>query len=154
MLPQNSAQPSEARVSHDGQSGDWATPLLDGALLATSGVPLPDDVLRCASRVAEGTAQAVRLPFHGRELGHLMRKGFYELGADASDGDLLCRALDEPLDDALSALGVDRGLLRLEIVQAQTCPKLHVDRLRLDALKRKCRNPADHRPIPFQRENG
>lgn len=112
------------------EGAGWAHALRDGALLAMETTPLPTRVLDAAARLARQPARALRQTVSTRLVGTALQDACGALGAAIDDRDLLAAALAAPLQSALGVLEVEQALLRLEIVDAQTCPKLHVDRLR------------------------
>ncbi len=108
----------------------WAQPLRDGALLAEYPSRLSDPVLHCAKRLAALPARSLFLQVNGDNLSARMRAVWMELGATEHEADAMTAALAGPVVDGLADLGAEGGKLRMEIVHARTCPKLHVDRLR------------------------
>jgi hypothetical protein len=124
------AEPPLAAARPGCKTAAWVRALREGALLALDPTPLPVTVREAGARIArhlpQSRRQTVSVPTMSAELGNEL----LQLGAAATDRDRLVAALAPPLCVALEVLGVDEALLRLEIVHTQTCPKLHVDRLR------------------------
>lgn len=122
------APPHAAQVH--GAHPQWAQALRDGALIAEYPSRLPEPVLHCAERLAALPARSLFLHVGGDNLPARMRAVWMELGATDNEAGPLTAALAGPLVNGLAVLGAEGGKLRMEIVHARTCPKLHIDRLR------------------------
>lgn len=124
------SSPMRANAYRGATARHWAEQLRSGALLASAPEPLPATAVTCAEQLARRRPQCRKETVFSSMLETSLRSGFRELGATAGDAELLTEAVHRPLAEALAVLAVERGVLRLEIVHQQSCPKWHVDRLR------------------------
>jgi hypothetical protein len=112
------------------RTGEWIAPLLDDALLRVSPVPLSETSQELAATLARSNPCSVREAFTTTRLIESLHAAFARVGANHCAQQRLAGELGDQFAPALAQLGASEGFLRLEIVHEQTCPKLHVDRLR------------------------
>lgn len=112
--------------------GAWALTALDPEVrLALAPNRLSEAASRAAATLAQRPSRSVREHLRPDTLEPILDSLLQDLGASVHLRRLLTVEVTPVLAAAMDALGTPIGLLRLEVVRSQSCPKWHVDRLRL-----------------------
>ena len=120
-------------MGSDGQAnGAWVLPALDPEVrLALAPYRLSEAASQAAASVAQRPSRSVREHLRPDTLEPILDSLLQDLGAGVHLRRLLTVEVTPVLAAAMSALGAASGLLRLEVVRDRSCPKWHIDRLRL-----------------------
>mgnify|MGYP001396298600 CR=1 FL=1 len=112
--------------------GAWVLTALDPAVrLALAPYQLSEAARHAAATLAQRPPRSVREDLRTDTLEPILDSLLQDLGASVHLRRLLSVDVTPVLAAAMSALGATSGLLRLEVVRDRSCPKWHVDRLRL-----------------------
>lgn len=110
----------------------WALPALNSEVrLALAPHRLSEAASQAAASVAQRPSRSVREDLRPDTLEPILDSLLQGLGASVHMRRLLTVEVTSVLAAAMSALGAASGLLRIEVVRDRSCPKWHVDRLRL-----------------------
>ena len=116
----------------DAGPGAWVLPALDPAVrLALAPYQLSEAASRAAATLAQRPSRSIREDMRPDTLEPILDSLLQDLGASVHLRRLLTVEVTPVLMAAMSALGAASGLLRIEVVRDRSCPKWHVDRLRL-----------------------
>lgn len=111
---------------------DWLREVAQGAaLVGVAPSALPPAARMEAERLARTPPQSVRERVGAQDVAAVLAGMLGRLGASPAATSSLLPALAEPLQDAIALCDAADAMLRLEVVHRCTCPRLHVDRLRL-----------------------
>jgi hypothetical protein len=112
--------------------GGWALTALDPEVrVGFAPHRLTNAASHAAATLAQLPSRCVRGDLRPDFLAPTLDSLLQDLGADEHQRQLLTREVTPVLAAAMDALGAPSGLLRLEVVRDRSCPKWHVDRLRL-----------------------
>lgn len=113
-------------------AGAWVlTALAPEARFALAPHRLTQAASDAAAALAQQPSGCVRAALRPETLAPTLDALLRDLGANDRQCELLKSEVAPVLTAAMDALGAPTGLLRLEVVRSQSCPKWHVDRLRL-----------------------